>query len=108
MNDESKSISYSSKPEFLFTHIDADSNKRHPNETFDPTKILDEKRNLELYCLWQNAPAGSFKKLAVEVFSKDPLIIETMQKAGLLLDYYIYTMQYMFEIRKWAPKGAYK
>lgn len=106
MSEESQSASFSDNPEFLFTHIEASSNKRHPNETFDPTTILDEAHNVALYRLWKGASPGTFKTKAVEVFSKEELVLDTMKQAGLLLDYYVYTMQYMFEVRKWVPKGT--
>ncbi len=106
MSKESQSTSYSDNPEFLFTHVDASSNKRHPNETFDPTVILDDHRNCVLYSIWKEAPAGMFKTLAVDFIKREPTVVETLEKAGLLPDYFAYCIQYMLEVRKWVPKGV--
>jgi hypothetical protein len=102
MSDES--YSHAENDSHVYTHVD----KTPKNDTFNPTEVLDHAHNVELYRLWKSAPAGSFKKLAMEKYEKDQNIVKTMEACGLVLGYYLYSMQYVFEVLKWVPKGIQK
>lgn len=75
-------------------------------EEFDPTKVLDDAHNLMLYKIWERASPGTFKSSAKAELEKNDSVKVVMERSGLLLDYYIYCMEYMFSVRRWVPKGV--
>ena len=78
-------------------------NVEEEQQTYDPTTTLDKHYNKHLYVLFNRSTPGTFKQAACEMLSKDPLVLETMKRAGLILEYYVYSMQYLFSAKKWKP-----
>ena len=90
------------------SHVYNSVDKTPKIDTFNPTEVLSHAHNVELYDLWKKAPAGSFKKLAMEKYEKRQCIAKAMEAQGLVLGYYLYSMQYVFEVLKWVPKPLRK
>lgn len=76
--------------------------------TFDPTRVLDDHWNKRLYELFiKSSPAApSFVIRAVEILEKEPDVLLALEKQGLILRYYLYSMEYVFSVLKWTPQGV--
>jgi hypothetical protein len=74
---------------------------------FNPTDVLGPSWNKQLHALYTNKhPIYSFMNRAREALLKDPQALESIKSSDLILEYYIYSMEYMFSVLKWVPKGT--
>jgi hypothetical protein len=71
--------------------------------TFNPLEVLGDDWNKRLYLLFTKSSRGGFVREATPVINADPAALAAVTSRGLIVPYYLYSMEYMFS---GAPKGV--
>ncbi len=86
------------------TRIVIETEEEQPK--FNPLEVLNDTWNKQLYALFTKSRPGYFVAAASELLATDKDVLLVIEKQGLLPAYYLYSMEYMFSVLKWAPKGV--